>query len=164
MHLPDAAATDALGIALARAIVPGVHLHLHGDLGAGKTHLVRAMLHALGHVGPVRSPTYGLVESYPLSTAHSTISTPSSLYFQHFDFYRFDRDTDWIDAGLRDLLASDAICAVEWPERAGPWLPPPDLDVRLAYAGDGRDALLEACTSLGAECLARLDLPAPQRP
>lgn len=163
LHRPlaDEAATHALAARLARGVVPGVHLHLHGDLGAGKTTFVRGLLRALGHTGPVRSPTYALVESYVLQPCGLSISTGSSLYFQHFDFYRFNRDTDWLDAGFRDLLASDAVCAIEWPERAGDLLPAPDLDVRLDYVDAGRVATLDALTPTGAACLAALAPPDP---
>ncbi|HEU4621435.1 MAG TPA: tRNA (adenosine(37)-N6)-threonylcarbamoyltransferase complex ATPase subunit type 1 TsaE [Burkholderiaceae bacterium] len=154
--LPNDEATSRLGAALASVLPIKLHIHLHGDLGAGKTSLVRGMLRALGHVGSVKSPTYALVESYTLTRISHTSSKTSNLYFQHFDFYRFNRDADWLDAGFRDVLASDAICAIEWPEQAGDLLPPPDLDVRLTYAEPGRHALIEAWTPLGADCLARL--------
>jgi tRNA threonylcarbamoyladenosine biosynthesis protein TsaE len=78
--LPDAAATERAGAALARVLAPGMVVTLAGDLGAGKTTLARGVLRALGWKGAVKSPTYTLVEHYPLS----------NLYFYHFDFYRFD--------------------------------------------------------------------------
>jgi tRNA threonylcarbamoyladenosine biosynthesis protein TsaE len=90
--LPDEAATLALGAALAPALTPGIVIHLRGELGAGKTTLVRGVLRALGHQGPVKSPTYTLVEVYEVSRLH----------LHHFDFYRFHDPRDWIDAGFRE--------------------------------------------------------------
>jgi tRNA threonylcarbamoyladenosine biosynthesis protein TsaE len=81
---------------------------------------VRGCLRALGWKGRVKSPTYTLVEHYPLS----------SLYFYHFDFYRFADPREWETAGLADCFRSDAACVVEWPERVGDLLPPADLASR----------------------------------
>ena len=132
LNLPDAAATEALGAALAAGVAPGRVLHLRGDLGAGKTTVVRGVLRALGHEGKVKSPTYTLVEPYALSRLH--------LY--HFDLYRLKNENEWRDAGFQEYFNADSACAVEWPERAGALLPPPDLEVKLEFAGDGRRALL----------------------
>ena len=145
LHLPDEAATEALAGQLAPLLdgrtgaPPGGRIHLQGDLGAGKTALVRALLRACGVQGRIKSPSYALLESYKIS----------SLYFYHFDFYRFSDPREWLDAGFRDLLRDDAVVLVEWPERAGDVLPPPDLQITLAYAGQGRDAALTAHTARG---------------
>ncbi len=119
---------------------------LHGDLGAGKTTLVRGGLRAWGWTGPVKSPTYTLVEHYPFS----------SLYFYHFDFYRFADPMEWETAGLAECFRRDSVCLVEWPERIGDLLPQPDLDVVLAMPGDGlgRVLTLRAHTQAGRQCLA----------
>lgn len=158
-HLANDDATAALGAAIARALRPGLHLQLRGELGAGKTALVRAMLRALGHAGPVKSPTYALVENYTLPRLPIETGNHSNIYFYHFDFYRFNRESEWLEAGFRDYFGAHAICAVEWPENAGDLLPAPDLDIRLEYAEPGRDATLVAHTPAGAACLARLALP-----
>src|SRR3982074_1790357 len=95
LNLPDEAATLRLGAALAAGATPGGVLHLRGDLGAGKTTLVRGLLHTLGHTGRVKSPTYTLVEPYTLSR----------LDLYHFDFYRFHDESEWVASGFRDYFS-----------------------------------------------------------
>ena len=146
LSLPNEAATLALGSALARGIAPGRVLHLRGELGAGKTTLARGLLRALGYEGRVKSPTYTLVELYPLS----------SLNLYHFDFYRFADEDEWLSAGFGDYFNPDSACIVEWPERAGRRLPPPDLSVALEFEGTGRRARLEARTAAGSSWLSAL--------
>lgn len=149
ISLPDAAATAALGAALAVGAAPGRVLHLRGDLGAGKTTLVRGLLRALGYAGRVKSPTYTLVEPYALS----------SLHFYHFDFYRFKDRSEWLSSGFREYFNAQAFCVVEWPEKAGDLLNPPDVDVLLQFSGEGRRALVEARTGAGESWLRSLRLP-----
>jgi tRNA threonylcarbamoyladenosine biosynthesis protein TsaE len=144
--LPDEAATLRLGAALAPGVGPGRVLHLRGELGSGKTTLVRGLLRALGHPGRVKSPTYTLVEPYAISKLH--------LY--HFDFYRFKDRADWLTSGFRDYFNADSACVVEWPERAAGLLAPPDLDLSLDFDGTGRLARLEARTPAGASWAASL--------
>src|SRR6185369_5804874 len=139
LSLSDEAATLRLGAALAADAAPGRTLHLRGELGAGKTTLVRGLLHALGHAGRVKSPTYTLVEPYCLSR----------LNFYHFDFYRFKDRSEWLSSGFREHFNPLSLCVVEWPERAGDLLPAPDLDIQLSYVGEQRAAQLRACTSAG---------------
>jgi tRNA threonylcarbamoyladenosine biosynthesis protein TsaE len=148
-HLPDPAATDALGAALAATLAPGLVITLEGDLGAGKTSLVRAMLRALGHSGPVKSPTYALVELYKLS----------SLCLYHFDFYRFNDPEEFLDAGLAEYFSEDAVCCVEWPDKAAGVLPPVDLVVAFVIHGGVRDVFLQARSTRGETCLSRLTCP-----
>ena len=132
--MPDAAATERLGEALVLGATAGRVLHLSGELGSGKTTLARGLLHALGHQGHVKSPTYTLVEPYTLS----------SLHLYHFDFYRFNDATEWLSSGFRDYFNPHSVCIVEWPERAGLLLPPPDLQIRLEHDGEARHAKLRA--------------------
>ncbi len=141
--LADEAATAALGAALAPALVPGLKIFLEGDLGAGKTTLVRGLLRAAGHAGKVKSPTYTLVELYAVS----------GLNLYHFDFYRFDRPEEYLDAGLDEYFQGDAVCIVEWPAQAGSYLPAADLEIRLALSGDGRRATIRALGPRGLPCL-----------
>ena len=146
LKLPDADATARLGAALAGGIGPGRVLHLSGELGSGKTTLVRGLLRALGVAGPIKSPTYAWVEPYAVS----------SLDLYHFDFYRFADQNAWLSSGLRDYFSPQTACIVEWPEQAGDLLPPPDLSVRLEYEGDARRARIEAHSDAGAGWLRSL--------
>lgn len=146
INLPDATATEALGAALAAGVAPGRVLHLRGDLGTGKTTLVRGLLRAIGHAGRVKSPSYTLVEPYEVS----------SLHFYHFDFYRFKDRSEWLSSGFREYFNPHSVCVVEWPERAGNLLAPPDLDVQLQFAGAGRRAIVEACSPAGEAWLSSL--------
>ena len=118
---------------------PGGRIHLHGDLGAGKTSFARAFLRACGVTGRIKSPSYALLETYKVS----------NLYFYHLDFYRFGDSKEWLDAGFRDILQKDAIVLIEWPEQAGAHLPPPDLNFFLEYAETGRTARLTAHSKRG---------------
>jgi len=144
--LPDAEATLRLGAALAAGVAPGRVLHLRGELGTGKTTLVRGLLRALGHRGRVKSPSYSLLEPYTLS----------SLNLYHFDFYRFKDRSEWLSSGFREYFNPDSLCIVEWPERAGEGLAPPDLELRLEFAGEARRARLEARTPAGESWLSAL--------
>lgn len=146
LKLPDAAATGRLGAALALGIGPGRVLHLSGDLGTGKTTLVRGLLRALGVHGPVKSPTYTWVEPYSISR----------LDLYHFDFYRLSNKNEWIESGLREYFRPDAVCIVEWPERAGSSLPPADVSMQLTHEGESRRALLEARSAAGEAWLSSL--------
>ena len=146
LKLPDAAATARFGAALSRGVEPGRVLHLTGDLGTGKTTLVRGLLRALGVHGAVKSPTYTWVEPYELSR----------LDLYHFDFYRFGDRTEWLTSGLREYFRPDAFCIVEWPEKAGSLLPPPDLLVALSYDGESRQARIESRSPAGEAWLSSL--------
>ena len=146
INLPDSEATERLGAALAASVAPGRVLHLRGELGSGKTTLVRGLLHELGYPGRVKSPTYTLVEPYELS----------SLHFYHFDFYRLRDEQEWLSSGFREYFNPHSACAVEWPERAGRTLPAPDVEVRLEHTGETRRARLRACTPAGEAWLSSL--------
>jgi tRNA threonylcarbamoyladenosine biosynthesis protein TsaE len=145
-RLDDDDATTALGIALGASLEPGMVIYLRGELGAGKTSLARGILRGLGYRGKVKSPTYTLVELYKFSR----------LYLYHFDFYRLEDPHAWIDAGFRECFNDEAVCLVEWPEKAGPLLPRADLDVWLQILAQGRDACIRARTDAGRRCLRAL--------
>lgn len=122
-------------------------IQLHGDLGAGKTTLVRYLLKALGVQGRVKSPTYAVVEPYTVLGAASG----NDLNVWHFDFFRFNDPDEWEEAGFRDIFASPGLKLVEWPEKAGNHLPPADLDIHLEMlANETRAVTLTAHTAAGA--------------
>ena len=145
--LPDAAATEALGAALARHLAPGLKIYLEGDLGAGKTTLTRGLLRALGHKGAVKSPTYTLVEIYVFS----------GYILYHFDFYRFNDPEEWHEAGLDEYFNETSVCLVEWPEQAYGVLPQADVILRFRFAsgecGESRTVELEGLSTSGERCL-----------
>lgn len=119
-------------------------IELHGDLGAGKTTLVRHLLQALGVQGRVKSPTYAVVEPYELP----------GLAIWHFDFYRFSDPREWEDAGFRDIFASPGLKLAEWPEKAAGFLPRADLVIHLeALNDDARQVTLSAQTATGVALL-----------
>lgn len=140
--LPDSEATETLGRLLAAARPQPAVLHLHGELGAGKSTLARALLRALGVQGPIRSPTYTLVERYPVPGGEAW----------HLDLYRIGA------AGELDFLGLDGdeatLWLVEWPERGAGALPVADLQVHLEQAGSGRQARLEAGSAAGVAWMA----------
>ena len=150
VFLEDETATARLGAALAHAIervrdaiaAKGLVIGLSGDLGAGKTSLVRSILRTMGVTGPVKSPTFALLEPYVVS----------SLDFYHFDFYRFTDPREFEAAGFRELFGPGAVCAIEWPERAGS-LPTPDLALTLTVEEVGRRVAIVAHSELGVTCL-----------
>ncbi len=144
--LPDEAATLALGAALGASLEPGLVVYLRGELGAGKTTLARGVLRGLGYRGPVRSPTYTLVELYEVSRLH----------LHHFDFYRFHDPREWIDAGFRESFNGRNVSLIEWPEKAAGSVPPADVEITLAPSDSGRNASFTSSSLAGQKCLASL--------
>jgi tRNA threonylcarbamoyladenosine biosynthesis protein TsaE len=143
-YLSDAESTMRAGAALALGLRGGMIITLSGELGAGKTTLVRGMLRKLGWAGAVKSPSYTLVEHYLIS----------SLYFYHFDFYRFNDASEWDTTGFAEYFRSDAVCVIEWPERIAGRLPTVDVAAVLTHAAPGRTLMLQARTQAGKACLA----------
>ncbi len=142
---PDAAATLALGAAVAARCAPGTRIHLDGELGAGKTTFARGFLQALGHKDKVRSPTYTLVESY---------QTAGGPVF-HFDLYRLKSPDELEAMGFRDYFDGSGICLVEWANRAESLLGTPDMHVLIQPQGAGRTFDLVAHTARGRAALPR---------
>jgi tRNA threonylcarbamoyladenosine biosynthesis protein TsaE len=142
---PDERATQAFARTLAQqAGLAHAFITLHGDLGAGKTTLVRHLLQALGVSGRIKSPTYAIVESYELP----------GFAVWHFDFYRFNDPQEWEDAGFRDIVASPGLKLAEWPQKAAGLLPPPDLDIAIATESESqRRVNLRSFTPCGAALL-----------
>lgn len=126
--LADENATVAFGSFLAKALEGHGLVTLQGNLGGGKTTLCRGLIQALGHAGKVKSPTYTLVEPYELPRAKVL----------HYDLYRLAAPDDLEFLGMRDFLDADTLTLVEWPERAGPHLPPADLALNLCVQDGGR--------------------------
>ncbi len=151
----DETATQLFAAALsAQAALRNCYIELHGELGAGKTTLVRHLLQALGVTGRVKSPTYSLLEPYQLT---HTPSSPTPLQIWHFDFYRFNDPREWEDAGFRDIFASVGLKLAEWPDKAAAFVPRADLVLRIEVQPDNaRQVQLVAQTPIGAELLAAI--------
>ncbi len=151
--MADEAATLAFGASLAKAIEPDLTIYLHGDLGAGKTTLVRGLLHGLGFAGKVKSPTYTLVEPYEISDPQG-----ASLSLYHFDLYRFNDEEEWEAAGFRDYFNPNSVCLIEWPEKAVHILPTPDIDIHLNLKDAGRMVRLKAHSLHAQQCLHKIEM------
>ena len=139
---------DTARFAAQLAQFPELHnayLTLHGDLGAGKTTLVRHLLRALGVQGRIKSPTYAVVEPHEAP----------GLSIWHFDFYRFEDPREWEDAGFRDIFASPGLKLAEWPEKAAALTPPADLAIHIDAIDEmQRSVTLSAQTPAGCAMLA----------
>lgn len=133
LELAGEAAMEAFGARLAQALPTGLQIHLQGDLGAGKTTLVRGFLRGLGHAGRVKSPTYTLIEPYWIDGRQ--------LY--HLDLYRLADPEELEFLGIRDLFDPGVTSLIEWPERGAGVLPPPDLLIRIEHLPAGRRLWLE---------------------
>lgn len=146
VELPDETATEAWAQRLAPLVGSGGVVFLHGDLGAGKTTLTRALLRSLGVGERIKSPTYSLIESY----------NANGVGLHHLDLYRIADagELEWL--GLADLCVEPSLLLVEWPERGQGALPAPDLILHLAYAGAGRRLEAEATSARGQAWLAAL--------
>ena len=146
--IKTAKAMQKLGAAIAKICESGWVIYLHGDLGAGKTTLVRGLLQGLGYVGKVKSPTYTLVECYEIEE-----NLESPLHIYHFDLYRFYDEEEWEAAGFRDYFNATSICLIEWPEKAQQCLPLPDLDITFSIKESGRNIKLVANTPFGQQLI-----------
>lgn len=135
------------GASMASVVTAPCTIFLHGELGAGKTTFVRGFLHALGVTGRVKSPTYTLVECYDLADG-STVC--------HFDFYRIKELAELQHVGLKDYFTPNAICLIEWPEKATGYLAAPDLDCYLQYLDDARLLRVHANSTIGERLLAAM--------
>ena len=144
VYLPDEHALEALAARLAQAWLgcadTGLVILLHGNLGAGKTTFARGFLHAAGHPGVVKSPTYTLVEPYQLETGR---------WVYHFDLYRLADAEELEFTGARDYFDTDSACLVEWPEKAAGYLPQADIECVISVVKTGRVMSLSSATRRG---------------
>ncbi len=175
MRLVDDAATRLAGAQLAQALVRlhaesaqnGLLITLKGDLGAGKTTFTQGFLKSLGVSGRVRSPTFTLVETYNVASA---LPHPQAATANHFDCYRFSSPEEWFEAGFDELIANAVISLVEWPDKAGHCLPPPDIALTLDVVSfppdspepDQRSLHASAGTPRGQQWLNQLAACAPE--
>ena len=126
----------------------GFQMWFCGDLGSGKTTFIRYLLHSLGYVGKVKSPTYNLCEPYLIQL------NTHEMHIHHFDLYRMNHPLEWEEAGFKDILVATGINLIEWPEKAENTLPSPDMTIHLQYVNDiSRKGYLEANSSLGSQLL-----------
>lgn len=149
IELATPADTDHFGRRLAQAFdeqAGGAVITLAGELGAGKTALARATIQALGHAGPVVSPSYTLIEPYDLAGRR----------LHHLDLYRLADPEELEFLGIRDICLDSDLVLVEWADRGAGFLPAPDLDITLEYRGSGRSAHLEARSATGRQLIAKL--------
>jgi tRNA threonylcarbamoyladenosine biosynthesis protein TsaE len=149
-YCANEASTHQLASILGKAFLQigygGTCCFLRGDLGAGKTTFSRSLLHALGHVGNVKSPTYTLAEPYELGDI--------TLY--HFDLYRLNDPEELEFMGIRDYFSDKTSSLIEWPEQGASLLPNPDLVFDISYHKEGRLFSIEAFSEFGLKCLSAL--------
>ena len=147
IFLENEEATIAFGQALAKLCPAGLNVYLHGDLGAGKTTLVRGLIHTFLPEAKVKSPTYTLVEVYDLQEVENNPNQLHHIY--HFDLYRLADPEELEYLGGRDYFSADAVCLVEWPQRGEGWLTKSDLDITIEYLDNGRNITLQAHSDKG---------------
>ncbi len=145
-YLPDEAATEAFGARLAGIVENHGLITLSGQLGAGKTTLVRGFMQALGHKGAVKSPTYTLVEPYELGERH----------IMHFDLYRMSDPEELEFLGFRDYLDDRTLCLIEWPEKGKSFLPVADLSLQLDLSPPGRKLSWQSHSTYGDKLATKL--------
>lgn len=138
--------TIAVGQKLARHVQAPLTLYLTGDLGAGKTTLSRGLIQGLGHKGPVKSPTYTLVEPYEFD----------DVEVYHFDLYRLNDPEELEFMGIRDYFSATSLCIVEWPDKGEGLLPSADVHLHLNYVNTGREIRIHALSEQGEKLLAAI--------
>ena len=147
IRLTGESAMTAFAAACAPVLKQGGLVFLEGTLGAGKTTFSRGLIQALGHQGAVKSPTYTLVEDYPLDGCHVC----------HFDLYRLGDPEELEFMGIRDYLDQNALCLIEWAEKGHGILPAADLVLSIDDLGDSRELHWQSATALGQQWCEQLD-------
>jgi len=136
----DEVEMEALGQLMAPVLINTSLVYLSGDLGAGKTTLIRGILHGLGHREQVKSPTFTLVEPYAIG----------DYLAYHFDLYRLNDPEELEFIGAREYFANNGLCLIEWPEKGQGFLPPPDINVIIQKVKQGRNVRIELKSDRGA--------------
>jgi tRNA threonylcarbamoyladenosine biosynthesis protein TsaE len=144
--LPDEGSVEALAQAMRPQLHAPLVVYLRGDLGAGKTTFARALIHALGYAGRVKSPSYGLLESY----------AAGDFDVLHLDLYRIEDPAELDFLAIRDLFGRNSLLLVEWPEKGRGFLPSPDLDMCFGEDGQQRFVQFRAGSEAGTALLAEL--------
>jgi len=145
-QLNSLANTHKLAQAIAGVIVPNFVIALSGDLGAGKTTLVREILRALGISGSIKSPTFTYVEPYKLDNV--------DVY--HFDLYRISDPEEWFDLGFDEYFINPHLCFIEWAEKAKGLIPAVDWSITMHVSDGAHSCQIMAHTDKGQECLKSL--------
>lgn len=143
IDLPSEQACEQVAKRLAACLVSPLVMTFTGEIGAGKTTLIRALLRDLGVTSAIKSPTFSLVESYQIN----------HLQFHHFDLYRVHDESELDYIGFRDYFSDDAVCCIEWPERAARYLESADIGFSLSVKGVGREMQIQALSPTGVAML-----------
>ncbi len=146
LELETEADTQHLGETIGKNLNAPLVCYLRGELGTGKTRLVRAIIQSLGYSGNVKSPTYTLVEPYQLE--------PFNVY--HFDLYRLSDSQELDFLGIRDYFDQQSVSFIEWPDKGEGWLEKADVSISLEFNGTGRKFYLETHTDNGNNLISKL--------
>ncbi|MAS00412.1 MAG: tRNA (adenosine(37)-N6)-threonylcarbamoyltransferase complex ATPase subunit type 1 TsaE [Nitrosomonadales bacterium] len=139
----DEKKTIEFGKNISKYLFAGLLIYLKGELGSGKTTLTRGLINGLGHKGPVKSPTYSLLEQYKFE----------KLNINHFDLYRFNSSDEWNTSGFHEYINDVDVNIIEWPEMANDILPKPDLEINFSFADEGRNIIIKTFSEKGNKCL-----------
>ena len=151
VDLPDERASEQFAVRLAACLISPLVLTFSGEIGAGKTTLIRAMLRCLGVTSAIKSPTFSLIESYSLEREQG-----NQLHVHHFDLYRVHDASELDYIGFRDYFSNDAVCCIEWPERVARELIHADVGFSLSLKGAGRELCAQALSPAGVQLLSCL--------
>ena len=148
IELENEAETKEIGAKVASCLKGGEIIYLKGELGTGKTTLVRGALNGFGHTGNVKSPTFTIVEPYSID----------DHVIYHFDLYRLDDPEELESLGIRDYCDGQSICFFEWPEKGGDFLPDADILISLSYQNEGRALEISTFSEIGDSIIGNLSI------